>query len=190
MYDVGVVLPMDLGNFRLRITGALENPLELSWQELLGLPKVEATEDFHCVDGWSVRGLRWEGVPTRVIVDLVRPKVGVQWVMAYGREGYSTSVPYGHLLREGSLLAWGLNGQPLPPEHGSPLRLVVPSLYAWKSAKYLTGLEFLTEHRRGYWEERGYHDVGDPWQEERYAKDRLPAHPGQSLPTGSKGKRW
>ena len=89
--------------------------------------------------------------------------------MARGRDGYSTNVPYGDLLREGSLLAYRLNGAPIPAENGYPLRLVVPSLYAWKSAKYLEGLEFLAPLRRGYWEARGYHDRGDPWREERWA---------------------
>ncbi len=123
--------------------------------------------DFHCVTRWSVPDLRWEGVLARTIIELCRPKEEVRWVLAYGREGYSTNVPYGYFAQEDTILAHKLNGKPLPPENGWPLRLVVPSLYAWKSAKYLVRLEFTREKRQGYWEERGYHDVGDPWKEER-----------------------
>ena len=120
-------------------------------------------------DLWSVEDLAWEGVPAKTIVELVRPKAEVAWVMAHGREGYTTNVPYEHLLLEGSLLALRLGGGPLAPENGYPLRLVIPSLYAWKSAKYLVGLEFLSRLRQGYWEARGYHNTGDPWREERFA---------------------
>lgn len=168
VYDIAPVPPLGLGEYRLRVDGEVERPLELSWGEVLRLPAVESVADFHCVTGWSVRGLRWTGVPGRAIAELARPRPGVAWVMAYGREGYTTVLPYEAFLREDTLLAYGLNGEALPPRHGWPLRLVVPSLYAWKSAKYLVRLEFLKEKRLGYWEERGYHDRGDPWREERY----------------------
>ncbi len=167
-FDIGPVPEADLSRFRLRLFGAVERPRELSWDELLALPQVEVWADFHCVTGWSVPDVLWEGVPAGAIVDLVRPRPEVGWVVAHGREGYTTNVPYAHFLHPGTLLARRMNGAPLPPEHGYPLRLVVPSLYAWKSAKYLQALEFLPALRRGYWEERGYHDVGDPWREERY----------------------
>lgn len=167
-YDIGPVPVLDLPRFRLRLYGEIENPCELSWEDLLRLPQVAVRADFHCVTGWSVQDLVWEGIPTHTIVELVRPTSSVAWVMAHGREGYTTSVPYARFLREGSLLAHRLNGAPLPAEHGHPLRLVVPSLYAWKSAKYLAALEFLSDLRRGHWEARGYHDVGDPWREERF----------------------
>ncbi len=167
-YDIGPVPPLDLHQFRLRLTGEVDNPVELNWDELMRLPQVEIQQDFHCVTGWSVADVRWEGVPARAVIALVRPHADVRWVMALGREGYSTNVPYEHFARETTVLAYRMNGQPLAPENGAPLRLVVPSLYAWKSAKYLMELRFMRERRRGYWEERGYHDVGDPWQEERY----------------------
>ncbi|HAZ30120.1 TPA: sulfite oxidase-like oxidoreductase [Candidatus Acetothermia bacterium] len=169
-YDIGPVPTLDLPRFRLRLFGAVERPYELTWDELLSLPQVTVQADFHCVTGWSVQGLLWEGVPTRAIVDLARPRSDVTWVMAHGREGYTTNVPYPQFRDANSLLAHRLNGSPLPPEHGPPLRLVVPSLYAWKSAKYLAALEFLSNSRRGYWEARGYHDVGRPWREERFRR--------------------
>ncbi|SQD93215.1 Oxidoreductase molybdopterin binding protein [Candidatus Bipolaricaulis anaerobius] len=167
-YDIGPVPDIALPRFRLRLFGAVGHPGELSWDELLRLPQTTVQADFHCVTGWSVPDLVWEGIPTGAIVDLVRPHPGVTWVIAYGREGYTTNVPYPQFQDAHSLLAHRLNGAPLPPEHGAPLRLVVPSLYAWKSAKYLSALEFLTSFRRGHWEARGYHDVGDPWREERF----------------------
>jgi DMSO/TMAO reductase YedYZ molybdopterin-dependent catalytic subunit len=168
VYDIAPILAVDLGRFRLRLAGEVENPVELSWEEILGLEKATVRADFHCVTTWSVPDLTWEGVLTRAIVQLVRPRPSVAWVIAHGREGYATNVPYDHFVREESLLASRLNGAPLSPENGYPLRLVIPSLYAWKSAKYLSHLEFLTELRRGFWEARGYHDRGNPWREERY----------------------
>ncbi|MGY4707023.1 molybdopterin-dependent oxidoreductase [Candidatus Bipolaricaulota sp. J31] len=167
VYDIGPVPPLDLAEFLLRIDGEVKRPLELTWEEFLGLPQGEVMADLHCVTGWSVHELRFEGVLARTIIGLCRPRKGVEWVIAYGREGYTTNVPYGYFAREDTILAHRLDGTPLLPEHGWPLRLVVPSLYAWKSAKYLVRLEFAREKRRGYWEERGYHDVGDPWREER-----------------------
>lgn len=167
-YDIAPVPDVDLEVFRLRLFGAVEFPRDLSWDELLRLPQATVRADFHCVTGWSVPDLVWEGVLTGAVVSLVRPRSDVAWVMAHGRDGYTTNVPYAQFLHAQSILAHRLNGARLPPQHGAPLRLVVPSLYAWKSAKYLAALEFLSEFRRGYWEARGYHDVGDPWRGERF----------------------
>lgn len=167
VYDISPVPPLDLANFRLRLFGRVRKPQELSWDELQGLPRIQVRADFHCVEGWSVADLLWEGVPASAILYLVQPEPEVQWVLAHSLEGYTTNVPFPYFSHPHTVLAFSLNGQPLPPQHGWPLRLVVPSLYAWKSAKYLVALEFLRELRRGYWEERGYHDVGDPWREER-----------------------
>lgn len=167
VYDIGPVPALDLQNFRLRIAGEVEHPREFSWEEIFSLPKATVIADFHCVEGWSVASLRWEGVLAQTILELVRPKAGTSWVVARSRDGYSTNVAFPHFALPTTILAYRLGGADLPPEHGWPLRLVVPSLYAWKSAKYVTTLEFLREKRRGYWEERGYHDLGDPWREER-----------------------
>ncbi len=134
------------------------------------MPCVEVAADFHCVTGWSKRALSWEGVPTRHVVDLVRPKPSVIQVMAHCMEGYTTNVPLEYLQLEDTLLASRMNGKPLTPEHGAPLRLLVPQLYAWKSAKYLNGLEFQNEWEAGFWEKRGYHLIGDPWEEQRYSE--------------------
>lgn len=167
VYDIGPVPSLELRDFRLRLFGAVANPKELHWEEFLALPQAQVRADFHCVEGWSVPDLVWEGVLGTTIAELVRPEPDVAWVVAHGRDGYTTNIPFPYFARPDTILAHTLNGRPLPPEHGWPLRLVVPSLYAWKSAKYLVALEFRRDLRRGYWEERGYHDVGDPWREER-----------------------
>lgn len=167
VYDVASVPPLTLRDFRLRLFGRVRRPRELTWAELRSLPQVEVRADFHCVEGWSVPDLRWAGVPAGTIVELVEPEPDVAWILAYGHEGYTTNLPFSYFARADTILAHSLNGAPLPLEHGWPLRLVVPSLYAYKSAKYLVGLEFLCEKKRGHWEAKGYHDVGDLWREER-----------------------
>lgn len=168
VYDIGSVPPMPTEAFQLQISGAVEQPRTLTWSELMDLPQERVTVDVHCVTGWSVRDMVWEGVPTWVVLERVRPLPGALWVMAHGREGYTTDVPLAYFARSDSLLAHSLNGAPLAAEHGAPLRLVVPSLYAWKSAKYLAKLEFLQRREAGFWEARGYHARGDPWREERF----------------------
>jgi DMSO/TMAO reductase YedYZ molybdopterin-dependent catalytic subunit len=171
VYDIAAVLPVELDAFRLRVHGAVDHPAALSWAELAQLPRVKATLDFHCVTTWSVRGIVWEGIPVSELIRRVRPHPDVRWVLARGRDGYATSLPYEALAHPESLLADRMDGETLPRQHGFPLRLVVPSLYAWKSAKYLEEIEFRRDLARGYWEERGYHDQGDPWLEERFREN-------------------
>ncbi len=128
-YDIGPVPPL-LTRFRLRLFGEVEHPCELTWDDLLRLPRSAVRVDFHCVTEWSVPDIVWEGIPTAAIVDLVRPRSEVTWVTAHGQERYTTSVPYPHFRNENSLLSHRMNGAPLAPAHGAPLRHVVPSLYA------------------------------------------------------------
>lgn len=169
VYDITPHRPVfDPATWRFRVWGAVECPVEWTWDDLLRLPTVEVVADFHCVTRWSKKALVWEGIPVRALLERVRPRSDVVQVMAHGMEGYTTNVPLTYLDQEDSLLAFRLNGAPLTPEHGAPLRLVVPQLYAWKSAKYLWGLEFQTDWTPGFWERRGYHLVGDPWAEQRY----------------------
>ncbi len=168
-YDIVDELPhVDLSTYRLRIWGEVENPIELSYEEILSLPAVRLIADFHCVTRWSVKELVWEGVQTQEIAKLVRPKESAGFVMVHCLEGYTTNMPIEYFLAEDSILAYRMNSQPLPKRHGFPLRLVVPQLYAWKSAKYVCGVEFMKEDRPGFWEQRGYHMRGEPWKEERY----------------------
>jgi DMSO/TMAO reductase YedYZ molybdopterin-dependent catalytic subunit len=168
VYDIAAVPPADLATFRLRLHGAVAEPVDLSWAAISALPHKRVVRDFHCVTTWSVRSVAWEGVLTSELIRLVRPDPDVRWVLARGRDGYTTSVPYDGFSHLDSLVAVRMNGEALPREHGFPLRLVIPSLYAWKSAKYLDAIEFCRDLSRGFWENRGYHDRGDPWLEERF----------------------
>lgn len=168
VYDIARVAPIDAAEARLGLGGAVEAERDLAWTDLEALPRIAVTRDLHCVTRWSVRDVSWAGISTRTLVELVRPLPQVTWVLAIGRDGYTTGIPFERFVAADSLVATHMNGAVLPAEHGHPLRLVVPSLYAWKCAKYLTGLQFLTTRRRGFWEERGYHDVGDPWKQQRY----------------------
>ena len=168
LYDIGPVPPVDLRTYRLRVDGAVGEPLELSWEEILALPCARIKRDFHCVTTWSVKEIAWEGLRVRDLMDRVLPNLAARWVLVCGRDGYSTSLPIEEFGRPDSLLAYRMDGAELPAEHGGQLRLVIPALYAWKSAKYVERIEFLTHIQRGYWEKRGYHDRGDPWREERF----------------------
>jgi DMSO/TMAO reductase YedYZ molybdopterin-dependent catalytic subunit len=142
--------------------------VKLGWEEIQRLSHVRVWRGFHCVMTWSVRGIAWDGVPACALLERAPIERGACWVLARSRDGYSASIPIAAFTRRGSLIADRMNGKPLATEHGAPAWLVVPSLYAWKSAKYVEKLEFLSERRPGLWEERGYHDRGDPWREERF----------------------
>ena len=156
--------------FRLNVRGAVEQYFSLKWGDILALPSVEVEAHFHCVTKWSKERLVWEGIPTRYIMERAMPKEGAVQAMVRGLEGYTTNVPVEYLLQEDTLLAYKLNGEWLPPEHGAPLRLVVPQLYAWKSAKYVTSIVFQADWEPGFWEVRGYHMIGDPWEEQRFTQ--------------------
>ena len=170
----GDVPKFDPATWEFKVGGLVEAPLDLSWREFLSLPQTSVVSDFHCVTKWSTFDNRWEGVPFREILKRVRPKPEATHVMALGhvgpaRYGYSTNVPLADLDREDVLLVLRHDGEPLDPEHGGPLRLLVPHLYAWKSAKWLRGLIFMEEDKAGYWERLGYHMRGDPFREERFS---------------------
>lgn len=137
--------------------------------ELDGLPRAEVTADLHCASGWSVQDLVWEGVPASAVLERFPPPHGTTGILVYAEYGYSANVRIADLLRPTTLLATHLGGAPLPPEHGYPVRLVVPHLYAHKSPKWFRGWEYFSTPRRGFWEERGYHVIGDPWAEQRYS---------------------
>jgi DMSO/TMAO reductase YedYZ molybdopterin-dependent catalytic subunit len=158
-----------LEDFELRTEGEVERPLRLSWKDLEALPRMVDTSDFHCVTTWSRLDNAWEGVSFRTIVELTGMKPSAKHVMAHSYDGYYTNVELSWLLDQDVMIAWAHDGKPLTPEHGGPVRLVVPKLYAWKSAKWLHKLEFMAQDRRGFWEERGYHNRGEPFAEERYS---------------------
>lgn len=167
----GPVPRVDLTTWRLRLFGQVESELALSFREVEQMPRARVTCDIHCVTRWSRFDNRFEGVRVRDLLSLTRPTPEARFVMVHAGPNWSTNLPLDDLLGEDVLLAWRWNGQDIPPEHGWPLRLVVPHLYFWKSAKWVTGLEFMAEDRPGFWERAGYHNRGNPWAEERYRNE-------------------
>ncbi len=164
----GATPKIDLESWKFRVFGLVAKEVVFTWEEFMALPQVAVTRDFHCVTQWSRRDNLWEGVSFREVMQRLQPKLEAQYVMAYCYGGYTTNLPLAVLMEEDVLFAHRHEGRPLEPEHGGPLRLVVPSRYGWKSAKWVNGLEFLAEDRPGFWEQLGYHYNGDPWKEERF----------------------
>ena len=144
------------------------------WQQFGSLPRTDVHADFHCVTKFSVLDNTWTGVATRTLVDLVPPAPGVTHVLVVAEYGYSANMTLADFTSEAALFVTHRDGEQLTPEHGYPLRLVVPHLYAWKGPKWARGVEYLTQDRRGFWEERGYHNRADPWREQRYSYQEDP----------------
>ncbi|MCJ7667087.1 MAG: sulfite oxidase-like oxidoreductase [Anaerolineae bacterium] len=167
---VGPIPTFDPQRWDFRIFGLVEEEVVFSYQEFMSLPKVEIVSDFHCVTRWSRLNNLWEGVTFREVMKHIRPRPEARYVMVHSDGDYSTNLPLLALLDDDVLFAYRHDGRDLTPEYGWPLRLVVPKRYAWKSAKWVRGLEFREEDRPGYWEAHGYHNDGDPWKEERYAE--------------------
>ena len=165
----GGVPRVDLGSWRLRVTGEVEQEVELTWDELNALPRSSTTQDIHCVTRWSRFDTSFEGVHWRELAKLCRPKPTARFAIALAEHDFSANVPLAFLEDDEALLATHALGEPLTPDHGYPLRLVVPGKYFWKSAKWLKGIELTAVDRPGFWERYGYHNDADPWQEERYA---------------------
>ncbi len=169
VYDINPRFEVDLNAYRLRITGLVSKELELTYAALEERSSVEVVADFHCVTRWSVQELAWEGVPAGELLREAGPLEDARYVYVRSLDGYTTNMPLEALYREDCLFALKLGGKVIPREHGYPVRLVVPALYAWKSAKYVTEVELRSADRPGYWEQGGYHAVGDPWLEQRGA---------------------
>ena len=156
---------IDLEQWTFEIDGLVEHPMRWSLDEFLLLPAVKVYADFHCVTRWSRLDNVWGGVSTRELARAVGVKPEAQFVKAFAYDqGWTTNLPIEYFLAEDSLIAWSHDGQPIPPEHGGPVRLIVPQLYAWKSAKWIKGLRFLAADEPGFWEEGGYHMRGNPWR--------------------------
>jgi DMSO/TMAO reductase YedYZ molybdopterin-dependent catalytic subunit len=158
----------DLATWTFRIFGEVEQELELSWEQFNELPRAANTQDIHCVTRWSRFDAQFEGVHWRELAALVGPKQSARFAIAHAEAGFTTNVPLAFLADENALLATHADGEPLTPEHGYPLRLVIPRKYFWKSAKWLRGIELRATDELGFWERYGYHNDADPWAEERY----------------------
>ena len=166
----GAVPSFDPAAWDFEVRGLVEQPFRLSWEEFQSLPRTTVQADFHCVTSWSKFDNEWEGVPFSVIAENARPKPEARFVMVLAENNYTTNVPLEDLVRDDVLFADKHAPEPLDAVHGAPLRLVVPHLYAWKSAKWVRGIEFMAEDRPGYWEGFGYHMYGDPFREERFRR--------------------
>jgi len=164
----GSIPTTDLATWDFKLFGEVEEPVTLSWDELRALPSTEITIDIHCVTRWSRFDTRFRGVSWAELAKRARPKPSARFVVAHAEQGYTANVPLEALEDEHALIAYEADGEPLEPEHGWPLRLVIPSRYFWKSAKWLRGIELLDHDQPGFWERYGYHNEADYWKEERY----------------------
>jgi len=163
----GSVPSPDLSQWDFRVFGLVEEPVRWTYEEFMALPRVRVERDIHCVTGWSKLDMDFEGVPFREVMEHVRPRPEGRFVMVHAEQGFTTNLPLEDLLAEDVIFAHRAGGRDLTPEHGWPLRLVVPHLYFWKSAKWVRGLEFREKDEPGFWEQNGYHMRGDPWQSQR-----------------------
>jgi DMSO/TMAO reductase YedYZ molybdopterin-dependent catalytic subunit len=164
----GTVPETDLSTWDFRVFGEVEEPVTLDYEELRALPPTEITVDIHCVTRWSRFDAAFRGVHWRELARLVRPKPTARFVVAHAEQGFTSNVPLAALEDERSLVAYEADGSELTPEHGWPLRLVVPQKYFWKSAKWLRAIELTAADRPGFWERYGYHNEADYWKEQRY----------------------
>ena len=171
---VGPIPKFNEAEWDFQVDGLAENPYTLSYAELKALPNVTVQADMHCVTGWTTLDNSWTGVSFRTLVERARPNPEAKWVITHCDYGYNSDLSLQAMDDDDVLVAWAHNGEPLAPEHGFPLRLVVPKRYAWKSAKWLTGLEFSPKNTRGFWEVRGYHVHAEPFAEERYSYQEGP----------------
>ncbi len=156
-------------DWKLKISGSVEEKEELTYEEFKELPRVKVHADIHCVTGWTKLNVEWEGVSTEVLNNIVKIKPKAEHVMIHSIDDYTTNLRLEDFFAEDVLLADTLNNEELKPQHGYPVRLVLPRLYLWKSAKWISEVEFMPKDRPGFWEKRGYHNRGDPWKEERYS---------------------
>jgi len=166
----GSVPHFDPAKWDFRIWGLVEQPARFTWQEFERLPRAHSKSDFHCVTRWSRFDNEWNGVAFREILHRVKSAANAHYVLVHAEQGFTANVPLADLDRDDVLLATHHDGQPLTPDHGHPLRLIVPHLYAWKSVKWVRGLEFLENDVPGFWEQNGYHMYGDPFKEQRYTE--------------------
>jgi DMSO/TMAO reductase YedYZ molybdopterin-dependent catalytic subunit len=165
----GSVPKVDLGAWSFRVFGLVERERRWTWEEFLSLPRVEVRSDIHCVTRWSKFDNVWQGVAVGDVLREAGVRPEARHAIAHAEQGFTANLPLEELLKDDVLLALKHGGEDLTPEHGWPLRLVVPRRYFWKSAKWIRGLELTAEDRPGFWEQNGYHNQADPWKEERFS---------------------
>ena len=166
--DLGIQPEVTLEKWSLDVQGLVENPVTWDWQDFMAQPQITSVSDFHCVTTWSTFDNRWQGVSFKHLLSVVQPKPEATHVLFSSHDGYTTNVPLSALNDDNVLIAHRWNDEPLTREHGGPVRMIVPKLYAWKGAKWVKGMNFLAQDRPGYWEVRGYSNTADPWTEDRY----------------------
>lgn len=169
--DLGQQPSIALDTWKLEVRGLVETPLTLSWRDFQALEQSTFVSDIHCVTTWSRYDNKWKGVATRDLLDRAMPKTEANYVMLTSYDGYTTNLPLADFAAEDAILATAWEGQPLTADHGGPMRLIVPHLYFWKSAKWLRRIDLMPADRAGFWEMNGYHMFGDPWREQRYSED-------------------
>ncbi|MGV8995867.1 MAG: sulfite oxidase-like oxidoreductase [Parvibaculaceae bacterium] len=167
--DLGVQPEISLTDWRLKIDGAVENPLDLSFEDFMALPQSNYISDIHCVTTWSRYDNHWDGVAAQTIIDLVRPRSDAAHVIFHSYDGYTTNIKLDVFKEPDVIIAHSWEGNRLTREHGGPVRTIVPQWYFWKSAKWVNRIEFSSVDKPGFWEERGYHNEADPWTEQRYS---------------------
>jgi len=166
----GSVPKFDPATWDFKIWGLVENPVRLTWDEFVKLPTIKVVTDIHCVTRWSKLDTEWQGVPWSWVMETAQPKPDAKFIMLRSEHGFTANVPLEDCLSDPhAMLAYKYNDLPLEPDHGYPLRFLLPRLYFWKSAKWLRGIEFMAHDRAGFWEGYGYHMRGDPWTEERFS---------------------
>ena len=179
-YDAGTEWPvltaeptprLDLARWTFTVEGLVETPVTWTWDEIHALPGSRYEGDIHCVTTWSKLGMTWDGVSVDTLLAAARPRPEATHVLAVSHTGYTTNLPLADVTGGKAWVVWDVDGAPLTVEHGGPARLLVPHLYFWKSAKWVAGLRLLDHDEQGFWERNGYHDRGDPWQEQRYQGD-------------------
>jgi len=167
--DLGVQPELLLAEWKLVVDGAVEHLLELSWNDFTALPQSDDVSDFHCVTTWSRLNMSWKGVRFLDLAALAMPKETATHILCFGYDDYTTNLSLEEALKPDVLVVHTANGQPLPKEHGGPVRMITPQLYAWKGSKWIKRIEFLTHNKLGFWEERGYSNTAYPWRNDRYS---------------------
>ncbi len=166
--DLGYIPEINVNDYRLSISGDIENPIVFTYSDIVNIGKDKVIDDFHCVTGWTKESNTWDGVLTKEIAKIVKPDLDVRYILIGSYDGYTANVDIDFFLKDNSLLALKHNGNTLTPEHGFPVRLIIPDKYAYKSAKWVKVIKFLKKEELGYWEKRGYSNNADPFKEERY----------------------